>query len=113
MTRFAEMILSSSLPQVTLMTDKEPRKRCFHCVFTNCAGTNGALGSLTPELLASLFAAPETSSKKSKARHDHDKTKRARTEKDHPSSEEQVAPLQKEEINSEIQQSSTQENKES
>jgi len=98
---------------VTLMTDKEPRKRCFHCVFTNCAGTNGALGSLTPELLASLFAAPETSSKKSKARHDHDKTKRARTEKDHPSSEEQVAPLQKEEINSEIQQSSTQENKES
>jgi hypothetical protein len=40
---------------VTLMTDDEPRKRCFHCVFTDSPGTNGALGSVTPELLSSLF----------------------------------------------------------
>jgi hypothetical protein len=43
---------------VTLMEDKDPRKRCFHCVFTNCRGTNGALGSITPELLTSLFSTP-------------------------------------------------------
>jgi PAS domain-containing protein len=43
---------------VTLMADKDPRRRCFHCVFTNCQGTNGALGSITPELLASLFSMP-------------------------------------------------------
>jgi PAS domain-containing protein len=41
---------------VTLMTDDDPRKRCFHCVFTDCPGTNGALGSVTPELLSLLFA---------------------------------------------------------
>lgn len=40
------------------MDDKDPKKRCFHCVFTNCRGTNGALGSITPNLLASLFAKP-------------------------------------------------------
>lgn len=44
--------------KITLMNDKDPRKRCFHCVFTNCPGTNGALGSITPDLLASLFAGP-------------------------------------------------------
>lgn len=38
------------------MGDKDPKKRCFHCVFTNFRGTDGALGSLTPELLMSLFA---------------------------------------------------------
>merc|ERR1711933_316187 len=41
---------------VTLMSDKDPRRRCFHCVFTNSKGTNGALGIITPELLASLFS---------------------------------------------------------
>ena len=40
---------------VTLMTDKDPKKRCFHCVFTDLPGTNGALGSVTPELLSFLF----------------------------------------------------------
>jgi PAS domain-containing protein len=40
---------------VTLMSDDDPRKRCFHCVFTDCPGTNGALGSVTPELLSLLF----------------------------------------------------------
>lgn len=60
---------------VTLMTDKDPRMRCFHCVFSNCPGTKGTLGSITPELLSSLFAAPESKSKKN---HKH---KRARTQK--------------------------------
>lgn len=41
---------------VTLMTDDDPQKRCFHCVFTDCPGTNGALGLVTPELLSLLFA---------------------------------------------------------
>jgi hypothetical protein len=40
---------------VTLMTDKDPKKRCFHCVFTDLPGTNGALGSVTPELLTFLY----------------------------------------------------------
>jgi PAS domain-containing protein len=40
---------------ITLMTDMDPRKRCFHCVFTDCPGTNGNLGSVTPELLSILF----------------------------------------------------------
>lgn len=40
---------------VTLMTDRDPKKRCFHCVFTDSPGTNGALGSVTPELLSILF----------------------------------------------------------
>lgn len=46
---------------VTLMTDDDPRKRCFHCVFTDCPGTNGALGSVTPELLSLLFAQQQRS----------------------------------------------------
>lgn len=37
------------------MTDDDPRKRCFHCVLTDCPGTNGAMGFITPELLAMLF----------------------------------------------------------
>ena len=41
---------------VTLMGDEDPRKRLFHCVFTDCPGSDeGALGSITPELLARLF----------------------------------------------------------
>jgi hypothetical protein len=43
---------------ITLMSDQDPRRRCFHCVFTNSEGTNGALGIITPELLASLFSTP-------------------------------------------------------
>lgn len=61
---------------VTLMADEDPKKRCFHCVFTDCPGTNGALGSITPELLALLFTAPEPKRKKSKSSRKH---KRART----------------------------------
>ena len=40
---------------VTLMADDDPRKRCFHCVLTDCPGTNGSLGRVTPELLSLLF----------------------------------------------------------
>jgi hypothetical protein len=61
---------------VTLMADEDPKKRCFHCVFTDCPGTNGALGSITPELLAVLFTTPEPKRKKSKSSRKH---KRART----------------------------------
>lgn len=43
---------------VTLMNDDDVRKRCFHCAFTDCPGTKGALGSVTPELLSALFAKP-------------------------------------------------------
>ena len=65
------------------MADKDPRKRCFHCVFTNCPGTNGALGSITPELLASLFTTSDIphKKKKSKSHHGH-KNKRQRVHKD-------------------------------
>merc|ERR1711897_31438 len=51
---------------VTLMSDKDPRRRCFHCVFTNSKGTNGSLGIITPELLASLFSTPLRSSRRKK-----------------------------------------------
>jgi hypothetical protein len=61
---------------VTLMADEDPKKRCFHCVFTDCPGTNGALGSITPELLALLFTKPEPKRKKSKSNRKH---QRART----------------------------------
>ena len=46
------------------MSDKDPRRRCFHCVFTNSKGTNGSLGIITPELLASLFATPLRTSRR-------------------------------------------------
>lgn len=40
---------------VTLMKDEDPKKRCFHCLFTDCPRSNGTLGSVTPDLLATLF----------------------------------------------------------
>ena len=60
------------------MADDDPRKRCFHCVFSNCTGTNGTLGILTPDLLASLFATPEPARKKSKRHHQRGETKYTR-----------------------------------
>jgi hypothetical protein len=40
---------------LTLMPDEDPQKRCFHCVFTDCAaGKKGSLGTITPELLSLL-----------------------------------------------------------
>merc|ERR1711862_448496 len=62
---------------VTLMADKDPRRRCFHCVFTNSKGTNGSLGIITPELLASLFAKPLRRRKKHHSSHSHQR-KRSR-----------------------------------
>lgn len=40
---------------ITLMLDTDRDKRCFHCMITDCPGTNGVLGSVTPELLSVLF----------------------------------------------------------
>jgi len=40
---------------MTLMTDDNPQKRCFHCILTDNPGTNGSIGFVTPELLAMLF----------------------------------------------------------
>ncbi len=57
--------------QVTLMPDKDPRRCCFHCVFTNSKGTNGSLGIITPELLASLFSQPLGTSRRKKSKHQH------------------------------------------
>jgi len=65
------------------MTDKDPRKRCFHCVFTNSKGTNGSLGIITPELLESLFAKPLRGSRRKKkhySSHQQHQRKRARGE---------------------------------
>lgn len=62
---------------VTLMADNDPRRRCFHCVFTNSKGTNGSLGIITPELLASLFAKPLRRRKKHHSSHSHQR-KRSR-----------------------------------
>lgn len=39
---------------LTLMADEDPRKRCFHGIFTDCAGKNGLIGSISPELLSLL-----------------------------------------------------------
>lgn len=61
------------------MDDEDPNKRCFHCVFTNCKGTDGALGLLTPELLESLFTIPDAPKKNKSHRHHH-KSKRPRTQ---------------------------------
>lgn len=49
---------------VTLMPDENVGKRCFHCVFTDCKGTDGKMGFITPSLLAKLFADPKTASEK-------------------------------------------------
>ena len=40
---------------VALMSDEDRDQRCFHCIITDCPGTNGAFGRVTPELLAMLF----------------------------------------------------------
>lgn len=53
------------------MAGEDPSKRCFHCVFTNKPGADGGIGIITPDLLASLFAPLERSSKKMKRHHHH------------------------------------------
>jgi hypothetical protein len=49
---------------VTLMTDVDPRKRCFHCVLTDSPCTNGDIGHITPELLEILFASKKAKNAK-------------------------------------------------
>ena len=69
------------------MDDEDPKKRCFHCVFTNCKGTDGALGLITPELLEALFTVPDV--KKSKSHRHHHKSKRPRTRDQEPRNDEE------------------------
>ena len=49
---------------VALMEDGNRDQRCFHCVLTDCPGTNGKLGSLTPELFDMLFTPSRSVGKK-------------------------------------------------
>jgi len=60
-----------------LITDPDPRKRCFHCTFTDCPGTDGSLGIVTPDLLAALYSDPERPNLKQHT-HNRRKHKRAR-----------------------------------
>jgi len=59
-----DRVYSSSSRQlymtVTLMSDTDISKRCFHCAFTDCKGTKGNIGSVTPELLSALFNSCQT-----------------------------------------------------
>jgi hypothetical protein len=41
---------------VSLMEDENRDHRCFHCILTDYPGTDGKMGSVTPELFAMLFA---------------------------------------------------------
>ena len=48
---------------ITLMSDKDVKKRCFHCIFTDSEpAVKGAVGSVTPQLLATLFQPVSSSS---------------------------------------------------
>jgi hypothetical protein len=40
---------------VTMMDDENRDQRCFHCVLTDCPGSNGKLGCVTPKLFSTLF----------------------------------------------------------
>ena len=48
---------------VALMEDEKMANRCFHCILTDCPGTNGELGIVTPELFQKLFT-PSNKKKK-------------------------------------------------
>jgi hypothetical protein len=67
---------------LTLMPDEDPRKRCFHCVFTDCTDVKkGLLGTISPELL-SLLASPKDehkqhSSKRKRVKHSIKESKEA------------------------------------
>lgn len=66
---------------VTLMADADPRKRCFHCVFTDCQGTNGALGTISPDLVSLLFTEQhpmERTARAEPSRSNKEKTRRKR-----------------------------------
>jgi hypothetical protein len=76
------------------MADQDPRKRCFHCTFTNCPGTDGALGTITPDLLVALFKPPESSNTKSSSRR---KYKRARIQENNEMNPEESRSSQQQE----------------
>lgn len=57
---------------VTLMTDSDIRKRCFHCAFTDSPPLTNGLASVTPELLSTLFANPATSSTPTRSKEERD-----------------------------------------
>jgi hypothetical protein len=40
---------------VTMMDDENRDQRCFHCVLTDCPGSNGKLGCVTPNLFSTLL----------------------------------------------------------
>ena len=48
------------------MMDMNRDQRCFHCILTDCPGSNGRLGSVTPELFAKLFNPTTNNGAKSK-----------------------------------------------
>jgi len=73
-----EMLDTQLFMTVTFMgQEAHPRRRFFHCVFTNCMGRNGNPGVLSPELLASMYTPQERPQKKSK-RHHHRKHSKGR-----------------------------------
>ena len=61
--------------QVTLLADEDPKKRCFHCIFTDQPGKDGALGIISSQLLDSLYSKSEYPHKKLKRHHNHRRKK--------------------------------------
>ena len=53
---------------VALMEDEKMANRCFHCILTDCPGTNGELGIVTPELFQKLFTPISSGSSSNKKR---------------------------------------------
>lgn len=60
-----------------LISDPDPRKRCFHCTFTDSPAANETLGIVTPDLLAALYSNPE---KLNLEQHPHYRQKHERAE---------------------------------
>jgi PAS domain S-box-containing protein len=65
--------------QLTLMTNVDARKRCFHCVFTNHPRSDGVLGILSPQLLASMYNGHDHSCKRQKRLRRHSTNHRSRS----------------------------------
>jgi hypothetical protein len=63
---------------VTLIRDEDPLKRCFHCILTDSPGKKGALGSVTPELLAMFFTDNTVKQSKRRRKSSSKRRKKAR-----------------------------------